>query len=78
MIGLDTNVLVRYIVEDDDKQARIATRVIEGCTADAPGFVSHLVLVELIWVLSSCYGADKASLIKVVQQLLQTKQLLLY
>lgn len=76
MIGLDTNVLARYIVEDDEKQARIATRVIDSCTADDPGFVSHMVLVELMWVLSSCYDADKSALVAVIEQLLQTKQLI--
>ncbi len=76
MIGLDTNVLARYIVEDDEKQARIATRIIDRCTVDAPAFVSHLVLVELTWVLSSCYNADKSALAAVIEQLLQTKQLI--
>lgn len=75
MIGLDTNVIVRYIVEDDEKQAKIATRIINNCTSDEPGFISHLVLVELVWVLGSCYDADKPALITVIEQLLQTKQL---
>lgn len=76
MIGFDTNVLVRYIVEDDDKQAKIATRVIDALTSDNPGFVSHLILVELTWVLASCYEVDKLTLISVLEQLLQTKQLI--
>ncbi|MFT3931272.1 MAG: type II toxin-antitoxin system VapC family toxin [Spongiibacteraceae bacterium] len=76
MIGLDTNVLARYIVEDDEKQARIATRLIDNCPADDPAFVSHLVLVELTWVLSSCYDADKNAVVAVIEQLLQTKQLM--
>lgn len=75
MIGLDTNVLARYIVEDDEKQARIATRVIDSCTTDDPGFVSRMALVELTWVLSSCYDADKNAVVAVIEQLLQTKQL---
>ena len=77
MIGLDANVLARYIVEDDEKQARIATRLIDSCTAAEPGFVSHIVLIELTRVLSSCYNADKTALIAVIEQLLQTKQLLI-
>lgn len=76
MIGLDTNVLTRYIVEDDEKQARIATRIIDSCTAEEPGFVSHAVLIELTWVLSSCYDADKTALVAVIEQVLQTKQLI--
>jgi predicted nucleic-acid-binding protein len=76
VIGIDTNVLVRYVVEDDEKQAKIATRLIEGCTSDEPGYISHLVLIELVWVLTSCYDADKEALITVIEQLLQTRQLL--
>jgi len=76
MIGLDTNVLARYIVEDDERQARIATRLIDSCPTDDPAFVSHLVLVELTWVLSSCYNADKNAVTAVIEQLLQTKQLM--
>ena len=53
MIGLDTNVLVRYIVRDDDEQAEAATRLIESkCTADNPGLVSSIVMCELAWVLT--------------------------
>lgn len=50
MIGLDTNVLVRYIAQDDSKQSPKATRLIESLTADAPGYVSVVSMVELVWV----------------------------
>lgn len=54
MIALDTNVLVRYLAQDDREQARVATRFIEEhLTADDPGFVSTIVLCEIIWVLES-------------------------
>ena len=56
MIGLDTNVLVRYIMQDDAKQSPKATRLIESLTTDEPGFVSVVSVVELGWVLSSSYG----------------------
>ena len=75
MIGLDTNVLVRYIVQDDPNQAAAAERLIEGrCTAQAPGYVSVLVLVELVWVLTSAYGYGRASVIPVIRQLLRTAE----
>lgn len=48
MIGVDTNVLVRYIMQDDAKQSPKATRFIEALTADAPGFVSLVSVVELV------------------------------
>ena len=76
MIGLDTNVLVRYIVQDDPGQSATAERLIEGrCTAQASGYVSVLVLVELVWVLTSAYGYEKAAVIPVIRQFLRTAEL---
>ena len=76
MTGLDTNVLVRYLVQDDPRQSAAATRFVEGVlAAHAPGFVSTIVLCELSWVLAECYGADKARIRGVVEGVLGTKQL---
>ena len=76
MIGLDTNVLVRYIVRDDSKQASAATRLIENqCTEETPGFVSQLVLAELFWVLSRGYEYPKAVLVTVFTKLLSAMEL---
>lgn len=76
MTGLDTNVLVRYLVQDDPKQSAAATRFIEGSlTALTPGFISTIVLCEVAWVLADCYGADKARIRKVIEGVLGTKQL---
>ena len=75
MIGLDTNVLVRYIVQDDPEQSAAAERLIEGrCTAQAPGYVSVPVLVELVWVLTSAYDYENAAVIPVIRQLLRTAE----
>jgi len=62
MKGLDTNVLVRYIMQDDAKQARKATKIIESMDASNPGFVSNISLVELYWVLTSCYDLSNAQI----------------
>ena len=76
MIGLDTNVLVRYIAQDDRRQAAKATRVIEEeCSETCPGFVAVIVLAELVWVFESCYGGAKAEIVAVLQRILRTKQL---
>ncbi len=75
MIGLDTNVLVRYIVQDDPRQAAAAARLIEGCTARSPGFVSVPVLVELVWVLTTAYRHGKALVVAVIRQILRTAEL---
>lgn len=72
MTGLDTNVLVRYIAQDDEKQSPLATKLIESLTRAEPGFVSHVVLVEIVWVLESCYSADRDRIAEVVETLLRT------
>jgi len=59
MIGLDTNVLVRYLTQDDPKQAARATRVVEEeLSENVPGFIGLMVLVETVWVLQRLYGAS--------------------
>ena len=76
MIGIDTNVLIRYIVQDDPRQARAATRLIEGqCSAETPGFIGHIVLCELVWVLMSAYRYPKADVLRVLEQILRVAQL---
>ena len=75
MIGLDTNVLVRYIMQDDPGQSPIATRLVESLTAESPGFVPLVALVELSWVLLSAYELDRSQLIEACEGLLRTKEL---
>ena len=73
MIGLDTNVLVRYLAQDDPKQSPQATRMIESLTSEEPGYVSIVSVVEVVWVLSGCYAANRETLCKVLATLLQAK-----
>jgi predicted nucleic-acid-binding protein len=75
MTGLDTNVLVRYIMQDDAKQSPLATRLIESLSAESPGFVPVVSVVELGWVLSSAYDLDRNQLIEAFEGLLRTKEL---
>ncbi|MEO5338150.1 MAG: type II toxin-antitoxin system VapC family toxin [Magnetospirillum sp. WYHS-4] len=78
MIGLDTNVLVRYLVQDDLVQAAAATRLVETrCTKEAPGFVNRIVLCELVWVLESAYRYPKDSIAAVLDRLLRTAELVI-
>lgn len=77
MIGLDTNVLVRYIMQDDAKQSPKATRLIESLTTDAPGFVSLVSIVELGWVLSSSYGLTRQQVTQALELLLRTKEVVI-
>jgi len=56
MISLDTNVLVRYAIRDDAQQAKRADALIDALTPDDPALVTHIVLVELWWVLTRSYN----------------------
>jgi predicted nucleic-acid-binding protein len=76
VIGLDSNVVVRYIAQDDGKQSPIATRLIEQeLTETRPGFLSLPALAEVIWVMVSCYNADRKAVIRMVELLLAVPQL---
>jgi len=76
MIGLDTNILVRYIVRDDARQAQVATRLIElRCTAEDPGLVNLIVLCELVWVLDRGYEYDRKTISGVIRRLLTVEEL---
>lgn len=76
MIALDTNVLVRFIVRDDERQAEAATRLMEDrCTAETPGIVSPVVLCELVWVLTSGYGYKRDMVVRVLRRILTVREL---
>ena len=75
MIGMDTNVLVRYIMQDDVRQSPLATRFVESLSTAAPGFVPLVSVVELAWVLSSAYGLERSQLVAALEGLLRTKEI---
>lgn len=77
MIGLDTNVLVRYIAQDDVKQSAVATGLINSLTPESPGFVTTVALIELAWVMQSCYDASKADIVNILETLLRTRELMI-
>ena len=71
VIGIDTNVLVRYFTLDDSRQAAAATRFIErGLSAEQQGHVCHVSLAELAWVLRSNYDADAEEVTRAMMFLL--------
>jgi predicted nucleic-acid-binding protein len=71
MIGLDTNVLVRYLTQDDPEQAALATGLIERALTDrSPGFIGLVVLVETLWVLQRLYRATDDELRDTLRDLL--------
>ena len=75
MIALDTNVLARYLVRDDAKQAKAARALLESLTAERPGYVCREVTVELVWVLERAYGYSRDQIAAVLEQLVATEGL---
>jgi len=76
MPGLDTNVLVRWLVEDDEKQTARALRLFESARAGQTTlFVPSSVALELEWVLRSRYQFDKATVLGTFHALLETQEL---
>jgi predicted nucleic-acid-binding protein len=76
VIGLDTNVLVRYLAQDEPKQAAAATQLIESLTPESPGLVTAIVLAETVWVMEELYGAGRGEIASIVENLLQADALL--
>src|SRR5882757_7415197 len=76
MIGLDTNVLVRYLTQDDPLQSRKATDLIERrLTEEDPGFVSVVAMAEIAWVLERAYGLADADIAAAIEAILQAELL---
>ena len=72
MIALDTNVLVRYLVDDDAEQAKAARALLEGLTSERPGFVCREVAIEVVWVLERAYRFRPAQIADVLVELIAT------
>lgn len=76
MPGVDTNVLVRWLLEDDAKQTARAQRLFDSARArQTTLFVPGTVMLELEWVLRSRYQIDKATLLTTFNALLETQEL---
>src|SRR5271155_1999059 len=77
MISLDTNVLVRYLTHDEPTQTEAATRVMNSLSFDSPGFLSLIVIAELVWVLAISYRYRKKEIEQVLENLLRSKELII-
>ncbi len=76
MIALDTNVLVRYLVEDDARQGALAATLINRVIAsDASLFVSDIVVCETVWVLSISYRIDRTAIATMLRDLFRARHL---
>ena len=76
MIGLDTNVLVRYIMQDDPRQAAKASKLVESLTPARPGFITLVTVVELFWVLTASFDLSRIQIVAAFDALIRSKQLL--
>jgi len=76
MTGLDTNILVRYLAQDDPIQSPLATDIIEfRLTEENPGYVSIVVLVETVWVLDRAYSLADKEIAAALERMLQADTL---
>ena len=73
MKAVDTNVLLRYLVQDDPAQGRRAAAFIEGAAAaNEQILIGNIVLCEMAWVLDSAYGHAKTEIASAIEKILQT------
>jgi len=76
MIALDTNVLVRFLVEDDKAQTRKAARLVErAMSVDEGLFISDVVICETVWVLVAAYRVPRGEIGETIGRLLMAAQL---
>jgi predicted nucleic-acid-binding protein len=73
--GIDTNILVRYLTQDDAKQARLAEQAMQRATvAGEPLYINQIVLCETAWVLDRAYGHARQDIAATLEQLLRVQQ----
>lgn len=75
MIGLDTNVVIRFLTQDDQVQSPIANRLMSRLSREQPGFISSVVLAEITWVLSRAYKSSRDDIALAVEGLLRSAEL---
>jgi predicted nucleic-acid-binding protein len=76
MNALDTNILIRYLTQDDPFQSRKAIELIERrFTPQRPGFISLITMAETVWVLGSVYELSGREIADTVERLLQADTL---
>ncbi|WP_298612661.1 PIN domain-containing protein [uncultured Thiothrix sp.] len=77
MIGLDTNVLVRYLIQDDELQSAKVNKLIESLSTDKPAYISQIVLVEVVWVLTRAYKYSREQITGVINALLSCREFMI-
>ena len=77
MIGIDTNILVRYLAQDDPVESLLADKLIDSLSPDQPGFISTAVAVELVWVMQRFYSRTKAQTVEFLESFLQAEDMVI-
>ena len=74
MIGLDTHVLVRYIMQDDPRQSPKATAIVESLEGVSSAYITLVSMVELVWVLTASFELTRAQVSQALDGILRTKE----
>ncbi len=77
MIGIDTNILARFLAQDDAEQGQRADSLLQTLSPQDPGFVSLVSLIELAWVMRSRYRVSRSELIQSLERLLNSPELVI-
>jgi predicted nucleic-acid-binding protein len=77
VIGFDTNILVRYLVEDDPEQTRLADRLIDSLTSANPGWIGLTALAETVWVLTRTYRLNRRRIVPILESLLVSREIVI-
>jgi predicted nucleic-acid-binding protein len=75
VIGLDTNILVRYFVKDEPEQTRLAVNLIYALSPAEPGWVGQATILELVWVMTRIYRVKKDRVAQVLDMLLASRDI---
>jgi predicted nucleic-acid-binding protein len=77
MTGLDTNVVVRFFIEDNKMQGAAVRSIVNSLSEQEPGWIGTAVLMEFVWVLTNSYGATRVELANALDNLLSRREILL-
>ena len=75
MISIDTNILIRRVVNDDARQAEAAQALLDGLTTENQGFVCREVALEFVWVLERVYRYSRELLAEKLLELIALETL---
>jgi predicted nucleic-acid-binding protein len=76
MIGLDTNILVRFIAQDDPINSPLADAIMNALSDEEPGWIAMTALAEFIWVLSRTFRIDRAGIYSILNQILRRSDII--